>query len=449
MRRHETPLAIAYALARHRPREVTRILDPAVGNGVLLEPFFRRSKAGFEAFAVDSDSRPLKRVRATFGGEPSKGLRVVHADFLEWAGRYAARRGELFDCVVMNPPFVGRKGKWKPLAGIKKLIDLDAVPDSGPVEAGFVLGAIALLRPGGRMLAVLPASLVTAPSCAWVRGVMSGTGAVRHVHELPRFAFPDIEGRIYLVVYEKGRRQGQALLLNHDLEEPERLVVGSDVVAGAGRLDYGYHSAIASYGALLEREALEWRPLGELATIWRGTQRTPVIGKSVVHTGNYVGGFWRTVVARRSNGGVWGDERIRPGDILVRRVSRNCSASFGLGVGIVGALVSDCVLVVRPRYGISSARLLFAVRCMMTLAFGPQLLERGTGASYLAQGELAALEVPYGLARKCCGLFGDYVRAIRARSLARMQAVEVTAVRAGLEAVARDGAACFEREQGN
>lgn len=424
MRRHETPIAIAYALARHGPREVGRVLDPAVGNGVLLEPFFRRSKARFKAFAVDIDSRPLKRVRARFGGEPGKGLRVVHADFLDWACRYAARRGNLFDCVVMNPPFLGRNGKWRPLAGVRKLMNLDHVPESGPVEAGFVLGAIALLRPGGRLLAVLPASLMTAPSYAWVRRVMVGSGAIRHVHELPRFAFRDIEGRIYLVVYEKGSKQGEALLLNHDLKEPERLVVGGDVVAGAERLDFGYHSASASYGALREREALGWRRLGELATIWRGTERTPGIGKSVVHTGNYEGGFWRPAVTRRSKGRVSGDERIRPGDILVRRVSRKCAASFGLGVGIGGSTVSDCVLVVRPRYRISSSRLLFAIRCLMALDFGPQLLERGTGASYIAQGELRDLEVPYGVAGQYGALFDGYVRALRSGSFEKMQAVE-------------------------
>ena len=435
MRRHETPLAIAYALARHGPRKAARVLDPAVGNGVLLEPFFRRSKAGFEAFAVDSDSRPLKRVRARFGGEPGKRLRVVHADFLDWACGYAARRGELFDCVVMNPPFVGRKGKWKPLAGIKRLIGLDTVPKSGPVEAGFLLGAIGLLRPGGRLLAVLPASLMTAPSCAWVRGVMTGTGAVRHVHELPRFAFPDIEGRIYLVVYEKGGRQGQALLLNHDLEEPERLVVAGGLVAGAERLDFGYHSAAARFGALREKASLGWRRLGDLATVSRGTEKTPGIAESVVHTGNYVGGFWRSDLVRSLKCASVAGGQIRPGDILVRRVSRNCARSFGLGVGVQGALASDCVLIVRPRYRVSSVRLLFAIRCLMALEFGPGLLERGTGASYLAQGELGGLEVPYGLSRVCRALFGLYARAVRCRCFEAMQGVESRAMRSLLRAV--------------
>jgi predicted RNA methylase len=435
MRRHETPLAIAYALARHGPRRAARILDPAVGNGVLLEPFFGRSGGGgFEAFAVDSDSRPLKRVRLRLNSGAGRVLKVIQADFLEWACRYGKRRGELFDCVVMNPPFAGRRRRWRSLVGLGKLLGLSSLPETGPVEAGFVLGAVALLRPGGRLLAVLPASLMTAPSTGWVRGFLAGTGAIRHVHELPRFAFPEIESRIYLVVYEKGGQRRETLLLNHDLKEPEKLVMAGRAAAGAERLDFGYHSARARFGALRKRASLGWCRLGELATVWRGTEKTPGIAESVVHTGNHVGGFWQSDRVRSLKGGAVADGQIRPGDILVRRVSRNCARSFGLGIGIRGALVSDCVLIARPRYRVGSTRLLFAIRCLMALDFGPGLLERGTGASYLAQGELGGLEVPYGLSRVCRALFGLYRRAVRCRCFEAMQGVESRAVRKLLRA---------------
>ena len=424
MRRHETPIAIANALARHGPRKLACILDPSVGNGALLEPFFRRSKAGFTAFAVDTDSRALNRVRAKFGTESGNDLRVVHGDFFDWACSYASRRDKLFDCVVMNPPFAGRKGKWRDLAGVAKLLNLETFPEVGPVEAGFVLAAIALLRPGGRLLAVLPALIMTTPSSAWVRRLMNRTGAIRHVHELPHFAFPGIEGRIYLVVYEKGGRHGQTLLLNHDLKEPERLLMDNGFVASAERLDFGYHQANAKYGALTKRVGIGWHRLGDLAEIWRGTERTPGIGKAVIHTKNYVSGFWRSHGVLGSPPGGSGYERIRAGDILVRRVSRNCSSSFGLAVGIRGALVSDCVLVLRPRYRVSSVRLLFAIRCLMTLDFGARLLERGTGATYIAQRELKSLEVPFGIAQTYAGLYENYAYAVRSGSFSRMQDLE-------------------------
>jgi hypothetical protein len=64
----------------------------------------------------------------------------------------------------------------------------------------------------------------------------------------------------------------------------------------------------------------------------------------------------------------------------------------------------------------------------MTLDFGPSLLEKGTGASYIGQRELEALEIPYGLSGECGKLFGSYSRALRLRSFVGMQAVEKAVV---------------------
>jgi hypothetical protein len=388
-----------------------------------LEPFFRRL-GRCDIFAVDTDSRPLRRVELEFGCTPGIKLKVVQADFLEWACDYRRRRQSLFDCIVMNPPFSARKHRWLSLAGLAGIVGPFAVPQTGPVEAGFVLGAISLLKPGGRLLAVLPASLVTAPCLGWIREFMAAHGAIRHVHELPRFTFPKIESRIYLVVYEKGRQQNKILLLNHDLLKPEEMLIEAQGKLSQ-RLDFGYYSSIRKFNILRGRRLLDWRPLNELANIWRGTAPTPGISRSVVHTGNYRDGFWRS----SGDSGFGPDNAfegvVRPGDILVKRVSRNCAHSFGIADGIHCALASDCVLIVHPRAGISTLRLLFAIRCLMTLDFGPALLEKGTGASYLAQREINCFEVPFALSKCFPRHFRLYVAALRRRCFAPMQKIEV------------------------
>jgi len=422
MRRHETPPAIASALASYAPRRIERILDPSVGNGILLRPFLRRARtSSLQLVAIDTDSRPLKRLKHKFELGLGKRLKIINADFLKWVCAFLERNREArFDCIVMNPPFAARRRAWKSLREIEALLAGDGLPRLGPVEAGFVLGAIALLRPGGRFLAVLPASLISSPGLAWVRELMAESGTIRHVHELPRFTFPKIESRIYLVVYEKGTRAKTTHLLNHDLAEPEEMVVEE----GAPRLDFGYHNAAVKIRRLKERRSLGWQPLGSLATIWRGTEHTPGISKAVVHTGNYRDGFWRSgedpVSSRASAIG----RRIRAGDVVVKRVSRHCARSFGLADGIRGALGSDCVLIVRPRTAIRGIRLLFAIRCLMALDFGPALLERGTGASYLAQGELGDFAVPFALSERYGAYFRSYVAAVRRRSFATMRKVE-------------------------
>ena len=60
----------------------------------------------------------------------------------------------------------------------------------------------------------------------------------------------------------------------------------------------------------------------------------------------------------------------------------------------------------------------------MAFDFGPGLLERGTGASYLSQGELGNLEIPYALATIYGRCFRVYAGALQRRCFATMQRVE-------------------------
>jgi tRNA1(Val) A37 N6-methylase TrmN6 len=427
MRRHETPAAISTALARYAPRKMRRVLDPAVGNGALLEPFFLRSLiSNVEIFAIDTDSRPLKKVEQKFRPKLKDRLKIVKEDFLKWAPDYHKKCiHNQFDCVVMNPPFAARRQKWKPLKAIMEFTGFDGLPKAGPIEAGFVLASIALLRKGGRLLAILPASLMATPSLAWFRDVMAKTGTIRHVHELPRFTFPKIESRIYLVVFEKGVSRNETSLMNHDLVEPEKMLVATNRAVSVQRLDFRYHNSLAQFKVIKFHKKLGWHPLNQLAAIQRGSEQTPHISKAVMHTDDCPNGFWigsqnyALPLAKRNK------TQIRRGDILVKRVSRNCSRSFGLAYKIDGALCSDCILIIRPKPRVSSTRLLFAIRCLLTLEFGPALLERGTGASYISQIDLGRFEIPYALSKGYSKHFERYLKLVKRRDFFDMKKIEV------------------------
>jgi len=58
------------------------------------------------------------------------------------------------------------------------------------------------------------------------------------------------------------------------------------------------------------------------------------------------------------------------------------------------------------------------------LAYGAALVERGTGASYMARSELAKLEIPYGLSLRYRRQFQKYASAVRLRCFETMQRVE-------------------------
>src|SRR5688572_23925881 len=110
MIRHETPLEAAHALVRHVPKRMSSLLEPAVGTGLLLAPLHRLCRESLDRIVcIDTDAQALAKVEAQFAGI-GKRFDPICADFLKWsAPRMDSKPRELFDCVLMNPPFGGRR----------------------------------------------------------------------------------------------------------------------------------------------------------------------------------------------------------------------------------------------------------------------------------------------------------------------------------------------------
>ena len=91
------------------------------------------------------------------------------------------------------------------------------------------------------------------------------------------------------------------------------------------------------------------------------------------------------------------DRRICLGDILVKRVGRECHLSFGKAIALSRLPCSDCLLVIRPNAREDSYRALFALQTLFSFDWAKSLIERGTGATYVGQEGLLELELPMGL----------------------------------------------------
>src|SRR5438105_2397712 len=106
---HYTPIDVAYALAKHAPKKLSSLLEPAVGTGILLQPFEKLCERSLDRIVcVDTDQKALNQVKATFGSV-AKSFEAICTDFLQWSElRHQTNPPELFDCVLMNPPFAGR-----------------------------------------------------------------------------------------------------------------------------------------------------------------------------------------------------------------------------------------------------------------------------------------------------------------------------------------------------
>lgn len=424
---YDTPSEVAKALARHAPKYIENLLDPAVGNGALLDPILNRLSASPKrVVCIDSNRDLLVGLQEKLKEHLGRSLKLINADFLEWSSPSNMRYRQLpFDCIVMNPPFMGRKN------GLVK-VDLGAdFPNIGsashfaPIEVAFVLRAAKLLKPGGRLLAVVPLSLVGSITTRWAREFLLRFGAVRYVHELPRFTFRHLEARTYLFIFERGRESRTVVLCNHDLARPKRLFVTNTDLPPETRFDYSFHKAFKWYKSLTSFfPQLGWSKVTDVASIHRGSVDAVARGHGVLHTCHYSDGFWKLP---KDNGRFRRDRSpkgVRKGDLLVKRVGRDCASSIGKVACHQGVACSDCILIIRPKETALSTRLLFALRVVLAWRGGVPLIQRTTGASYLTAKELSRLSIPLGLADQFPQEYADYKSAVAERQIDAMLSIE-------------------------
>lgn len=421
---HDTPAPVAKALAKHLPKRTDVIVDPSAGIGSLLSAVLPRIKKSTVVHAIDIDSCAIDTLSESFH-DSIPNLQVYRSCFLGWL----KQRPSLFtnpkiDCVLMNPPFAGRRKDWIDYCDIKGVSSCKSIPDSGPIEAAFLLGALAILKDGGTLLAVLPPTIVASSSLSWLRDFLSESFDVRFVHELPHRSFPKIESRMYLVAIQKRPRRKWTTFLNHDLHRPERIVI--EAQDSNQRLDFRFHKARLMCLRIQSIKGLQFKRLAETCEIHRGAEVTPFAkGVNALHTSDRINGFWVGKKAFRRKD--VSSNHARAGDIIVSRVSRRCLESLGLYETENAHACSDCLLIIRPKSDFDPEKVLFALRSFLHEDLAAPLVERGTGASYLTAGLLSELAVPVNLCEKCPGSFQSFVEANKKKDIVAMRKAEAIA----------------------
>jgi tRNA1(Val) A37 N6-methylase TrmN6 len=408
MARHETPEDIAAVLARFAPRRISRLLDPAVGGGRLIEPLLERLAAQrSRVVCLDVDGGILNGVARSLRPSLRGNLRTEVTDFLEWSSpRYRRRK---FDCIVMNPPFLGRKQnetqmqiRWN---GEEEMRNVS-------VEAAFTIRSLGLLAAKGVLLSVLPASLISGKNAAWIRQLIMSYGRVVYVHELPAKAFQNLEARLYLLAFERDGVRRPTLLCNHDLMEPERLWVKSSVLVEINRWDYAFHEARLKLDASMKAAPnLGWKEVGQAVSMSRGSLTSPGGKKQGIHTSDFRNGVWR--IDRIQPKHTSERECLRRGDLLIRRVGRHCSQSAGIVISCPGVGATDCVLVLRPKKSSDQFSILLGLRTILGSSNGASHVEHGTSATYIAEDSLRSLRIPMKVKEMYPRLYRRYVKSIK------------------------------------
>lgn len=406
--RHDTPENVAKLLAAHAPKSVKSILDPSAGSGILVRSFLE-NKGVSRVECIDIDPKAVSDLDRNFGH--NKVFFSLNADFLEWSSPEGQGYRKRYDCIIMNPPFGGSKQRLVPIEVGGKLIYV-------PIETAFVYRSLRLLKPGGRILAILPASVISGQGSEWLRKILLKAGAIRLVHELPHRTFSGVEGRMYNLVFEQGALQRKISLANHRLVDPEMLSVSHTVLRSAPRFDFAFHDS-QKWSNAVQAVDFGWIKLGDIATIFRGRKRSPVDIENTLHTTNFDEGENLPPYQRSFTKGV-----ALLGDILIKRVGRYISLSPMLFQGQGPIRCSDCILIVRPNSFEDRYKILFALRSLISWQGGSGLIEQGIGASYIPMDALKQLDIPLELDIRLEGGLRAYQRAANMGNTAELIRLE-------------------------
>jgi SAM-dependent methyltransferase len=181
-------------LAQLRPRD--RVLDPTCGSGGFLVAALARG-ADPDGFEIDPDLVTLARLNlALHGGDP-RGLR--RADFFaEHPGGVGTQvpltgtlaRDERWDVVLANPPFSVEVSDPAVLARYA----LAAGRTRMSSDVLFLEAALSCVKPGGRVVTVLPYTLLAGAPYAGVRAWVDSVAEREAIVSLPEGVFRPFGG---------------------------------------------------------------------------------------------------------------------------------------------------------------------------------------------------------------------------------------------------------------
>lgn len=165
---YPTPPALAQHLVRAaRARAVDIVVDPAAGDGALLAAAAERWPG---ARLVGADVDPSRRRRAN----RERPWSVQTRDLLDAADRAALGRsvaGSPRRCVLLNPPFSFRGGRYWEVEGAAGLLHVSRA-------MAFLLHAAELAGARGEVVAVVPAGLLHGARDAAARAQLERTGTL-------------------------------------------------------------------------------------------------------------------------------------------------------------------------------------------------------------------------------------------------------------------------------
>lgn len=197
---------------------VCRLLDPGAGIGSLSSAFLERCISGdlifskVEITAFEFDELLHKELENTFASYAKRipfTYEIIGGDFIEEAvNRIQFSNGNRFSHAILNPPY-----KKINSASRHRLLLRQAGIETVNLYSAFVALVLALIAPGGQIVAVVPRSFCNGPYYRPFRNFLLGRAAIRHIHlfESRNKAFKDddVLQENIIIMLERGGQQGE------------------------------------------------------------------------------------------------------------------------------------------------------------------------------------------------------------------------------------------------
>jgi adenine-specific DNA-methyltransferase len=220
-----TPRPVARYMASLFPASTLkdcRLLDAGAGAGALSCAFLDRCAArdGFsfekmevEAFEIDAGlGRRLEAALASYAERLSVGYRIFSDDFIHVAALQTLG-SQRFTHAILNPPY-----KKIHSSSDHRLFLRQAGIETVNFYSAFVALALALLKPGGELVAIIPRSFCNGPYYRPFREYMLHRAALRHVHlfasRTEAFKGDDVLQENVIIRLERGGEQGSVAVSN-------------------------------------------------------------------------------------------------------------------------------------------------------------------------------------------------------------------------------------------
>lgn len=196
---------------------VCRLLDPGAGIGSLSSAFLERCISGDLAFgeveitAFELDELLHKELENTFASYSERvplAYEIVGGDFIEEVvNRIQFGNGNRFSHAILNPPYKKINSDSR-----HRFLLRQAGIETVNLYSAFVALTLALMAPGGQVVAIIPRSFCNGPYYRPFRSFLLERAAIRHMHlfESRNKAFKDddVLQENIIIMLERGGQQG-------------------------------------------------------------------------------------------------------------------------------------------------------------------------------------------------------------------------------------------------